>query len=73
MRTLVTASWVIAHDGRSHVEVPDGAVLIDGDTVLDVGARAELARREADEHIDLGDAVITPASSTSTLSPTSTT
>lgn len=60
MRTLVTASWVIAHDGSSHVEIADGAVLIDGDTIVDVGARTELARHQADEHIDLGDAVITP-------------
>lgn len=60
MRTLVTASWVIAHDGISHVEIADGAVLIDGDTIVDVGARTELARHQADEHIDLGDAVITP-------------
>lgn len=60
MKILVTASWVIAHDGRSHVEIPDGAVLIDGDTVVDVGERAELDRHHADERIDLGDAVITP-------------
>ncbi|MFB8033505.1 chlorohydrolase family protein [Streptomyces sp. NPDC056004] len=60
MKTLVTASWVIAHDGRSHVEIPDGAVLIDGDTVLDVGERAGLGRHRPDEHIELGDAVITP-------------
>ncbi|GAA3482421.1 chlorohydrolase family protein [Streptomyces yanii] len=60
MKTLVTASWVIAHDGRSHVEIPDGAVLIDGDTIVDVGERAELDRHQADERIDLGDAVVTP-------------
>ncbi|MFF8600947.1 chlorohydrolase family protein [Streptomyces sp. NPDC015232] len=60
MRTLVTASWVIAHDGRTHVELPDGAVLIDGDTVLDVGDRAALARTPADRHVELGEAVLTP-------------
>ncbi|XIE77613.1 chlorohydrolase family protein [Streptomyces sp. SBR177] len=60
MRTLVTASWVIAHDGRTHVELPDGAVLIDGDTVLDVGDRAALARTPVDRHVELGEAVLTP-------------
>ncbi|MEU8528999.1 MULTISPECIES: chlorohydrolase family protein [Streptomyces] len=60
MKTLVTASWVIGHDGRSHVEIPDGAVLIDGDTVAEVGARTDLDRRPVDERIDLGDAVLTP-------------
>ncbi|MFF2509044.1 chlorohydrolase family protein [Streptomyces sp. NPDC058067] len=60
MKTLVTASWVIAHDGHSHVEIPDGAVLIEGDTVLAVGERTELDRHPAGERIDLGDAVITP-------------
>ncbi|MFI8763990.1 chlorohydrolase family protein [Streptomyces sp. NPDC053792] len=60
MKTLVTAAWVIAHDGRSHVEIPDGAVLIDGDTIVEVGGRTELGRRQADERIDLGHAVLTP-------------
>ncbi|MEU6661854.1 chlorohydrolase family protein [Streptomyces sp. NPDC046821] len=60
MKTLVTASWVIAHDGRSHVEIPDGAVLIEGDTVIAVGERTELDRHPAGERIDLGDAVVTP-------------
>ncbi|MFF9197528.1 chlorohydrolase family protein [Streptomyces sp. NPDC014779] len=60
MRTLVTASWVIAHDGRTHVELPDGGVLIDGDTVLDVGDRAALARTPVDRHVELGEAVLTP-------------
>ncbi|MET8506140.1 chlorohydrolase family protein [Streptomyces sp. NPDC004787] len=60
MRTLVTASWVIAHDGSTHVELPDGAVLIDGDTVLDVGDRLALARTPVDRHVELGEAVLTP-------------
>ncbi|WP_067143556.1 chlorohydrolase family protein [Microtetraspora malaysiensis] len=60
MRKLVSAAWVIAHDGESHVETPDAAVLIQGDTVLDVGGQAELAKTEVDERIDLGDAVLLP-------------
>ena len=39
MRKLVTASWVIGHDGRSHVEIPDGAVLIDGNVIADAGGK----------------------------------
>jgi cytosine/adenosine deaminase-related metal-dependent hydrolase len=60
MRTLVTASWVIAHSDGHHVEIPDGAILVDGTTILDVGTRAAIDPASADRTIDLGDAVVLP-------------
>ena len=35
-RTVIRAGWVVAHDGNGHVLVPDGVVVIDGDTVTSV-------------------------------------
>jgi 5-methylthioadenosine/S-adenosylhomocysteine deaminase len=35
-RTVIRAGWVVAHDGKGHVLVPDGVVVIDADTVTSV-------------------------------------
>ena len=60
MRKLVTAAWIIAHEDGRHVELEDGAILIEDDVIIDVGSQRRLGTSEVDERIDLGDTVITP-------------
>jgi cytosine/adenosine deaminase-related metal-dependent hydrolase len=35
--TLIKGEWVVAFDGRSHVLIPDGVVVVDGNRVVHVG------------------------------------
>lgn len=59
MRTLITADHVLAHEGRGHVELRDGAVLVDDDRIAWVG-RADEAPSGADERIELGRGLLMP-------------
>lgn len=59
VRTLLTADFVIQFDGVGHTEREDGAVLVDGDRIVFVGARSE-APVSFDERIDLGHSVLLP-------------
>lgn len=59
MRTLITADHVLAFDGRSHTELRDGAVLVDGDRIAFVGSRAE-APEDADRTMPLGESLLMP-------------
>lgn len=56
-RTLLTAQWVLAHDGAEPVLLKGGEVVIEGDGVIFAGHgfAGEVARR-----IDLGAALISP-------------
>ncbi|QDC10772.1 amidohydrolase family protein [Oceanicola sp. D3] len=56
-RTLLSARWVIGHQGGRHVVHEHGVVVIEGCDVLHVGSgfEGEVARR-----IDYGEAVISP-------------
>ncbi|NHF74437.1 amidohydrolase family protein [Paracoccus xiamenensis] len=56
-RTLLTADWVLAHDGDGHVLLRRGEVVLDGATVIFTGHGfgGEVARR-----IDFGAALISP-------------
>lgn len=56
-RTLLTARWVIGHRDGRHVVHENGVVVIDGDTVLHVGAGFD---GDVAERIDYGSAVIAP-------------
>ena len=59
MRTLITADHVLASEAGSHVELRDGAVLVDEDRIAFVGPRAE-APSGADEVIELGESLLMP-------------
>lgn len=56
-RILLTARWVIGHRDGHHVVYENGVVVIDGDTVLHVGAGFD---GDVAERIDYGQAVIAP-------------
>lgn len=61
MTTLVTADFVIAHDGRGHTELRDGAVLVDGDRIAWVGRAADAPDGAgATERIALGRSILMP-------------
>lgn len=61
MTTLVTADFVIAHDGRGHTELRDGAVLVEGERIVWVGrADAVPSGAGADERIALGRSILMP-------------
>ena len=59
MRTLLTADHVLAFDGTSHTELRHGALVIEDDRIVFVGA-AENAPLEVDERIDLGESLLMP-------------
>jgi len=56
-RTLLTATWLLAHQDGGHVFFRNGELVLEGSRVLYAGQRfgGEVARR-----IDLGDALISP-------------
>ena len=56
-RTAIRAPYVIAHDGRGHRLLRDGVVVVEGDTIVHVGATFE---GRADEVVDARDRVLTP-------------
>ena len=56
-RTLIKASHVIAHDGREHRHLRDGAVAFEGDTIVFVGRKFD---GHADRVIDATGKVLTP-------------
>ncbi len=63
MRTLITADYVLAHDGAGHVELQGGAVLVVDGRIVAVGPAPSLTRLspdEYDEHIALGESVLMP-------------
>lgn len=37
MATLIHGDWIVAHDGRGHVLIPDGVVVVEGNRVAHVG------------------------------------
>ena len=56
-RTLLTADWVLAHDGHSHILLQRGEVVFEGGAVIFTGHDfpGEVARR-----IDFGKALVSP-------------
>jgi len=56
--TILRARWVLAHRDDDHRLLTDGEVRVEGDRIAAYGGRGELG--EADEVIDLGDAVLMP-------------
>ncbi len=56
-RTAIRAGHIIAYDGRGHRLLRDGVVVIEGDTIIHVGASFDGA---VDQTIDAGDRVLTP-------------
>ena len=59
MRTLVTATYALLFDGEHHRLQRDAAIVTHDGRIVYAGARQE-APTVADEHIDLGEAVILP-------------
>ncbi len=59
VRTLITAAHIIAFDGIGHTGLEDGAVVVDGDRIVFVGAGSD-APGPFDERIDLGESVLLP-------------
>lgn len=57
MRTLLTAAYVIAHNGHSHTYLPHGQVVFTHNQIEFVGKNFE---GHVDRHIDYGHAVISP-------------
>lgn len=58
MTTLLTADHVLACRGEAFALLRGGAVLVDGDAIAWVGAASDAPA--ADEHIDLGEALLMP-------------
>lgn len=56
-RTLIKASHVIAHDGKGHRHLRDGAVVFEGDTIIHVGRTFE---GRADQVIEATGKVLAP-------------
>ncbi|CAN7349793.1 amidohydrolase family protein [Devosia sp. LjRoot3] len=56
-KTLLTAEWLVAHEGDTHVLIRNGELVFEGNRILYAGRRFEgdVARR-----IDLGAALISP-------------
>src|SRR5665213_521508 len=55
-----SARWVITMDGQRRV-IENGAVAVAGDHIVDVGSRAEIARRySAKQRLDRPDAILAP-------------
>ena len=57
MRNLLTADWVIGHDGRSHAIWAGGEVVFERDRIIFVGTGFD---GHVDRRIDYGEAVIGP-------------
>ena len=57
MRTKLTASHVIGHDGSGHVIYPGGEVVFENDRILHVGWQFD---GTVDRTVDYGDAIIGP-------------
>lgn len=60
MRILLTADHVLAHDGSTHVELRDGAVIVDDSLISYVGPRADAPEDGIDERIELGESLLMP-------------
>ena len=56
-RTVLRGGMIIAHDGRGHRLLRDGVIVIEGNTIVEVGKHFA---GTADEIIDAKDKVITP-------------
>ena len=37
MRTLIQGGWVVGYDGHTHVLIPNGSLVFEGDRVIHVG------------------------------------
>lgn len=57
MRQVIRAAYVLGHDGRDHVLIPDGEVVIDGDRIVAVGPKSGGA---AERLQDCGRALLMP-------------
>lgn len=57
MRTLLTADWLCAFDGRGHTYIPEGEVVFDGDSIIYTGFAFP---GPVDRRIDYGSAFIGP-------------
>jgi len=57
MRTLIQGGWVVGHDHRGHVLIPDGVVVLEGETILHVGRRFD---GPVDETIDARGMLVSP-------------
>ena len=60
MHTLITADHVLAHDGSGHVELRDGAVLVDDGRIVAVGPASEFSAASVDERLPLGESLLMP-------------
>ncbi len=60
MRILLTADHVLAHNGSTHVELRDAAVIVVDDVISYVGPRADAPVDGIDEHIELGESLLMP-------------
>ncbi|MFE6733981.1 chlorohydrolase family protein [Microbacterium sp. NPDC057650] len=58
-RTLITADHVLVHDGSTHRELRDGAVVVEDDMIVYAGP-TESAPADAAERIDLGQSLLMP-------------
>ncbi|MFE6995106.1 chlorohydrolase family protein [Microbacterium sp. NPDC057659] len=58
-RTLITADHVLVHDGSTHRELRDGALVVEDDRIVYAGP-SEQAPTDAAERIDLGQSLLMP-------------
>jgi cytosine/adenosine deaminase-related metal-dependent hydrolase len=56
-RTAIEAGWIIAFDGDRHRLLRNGVVVIEGETIVHVGARAD---GPVDETVNARDRILTP-------------
>ncbi len=54
---LLTASWLLT---GATPPIKDGAVLIEGDLIRDIGTRSWFAKRDVADVVDLGDSILIP-------------
>ncbi len=54
---MVSATWIVAHDGKGHRLLKDGVVVFAGDSIVHVGKTFD---GQVDRHIDATNKVVTP-------------
>ena len=60
MRTLITADHVLAFDGSHHVELRQGAVIVDGSVISYVGPLSDAPLDDIDDRLELGESLLMP-------------